>query len=121
MSGRTWRRPLPPGYFHDIGKVPLQLLYHYEIVDERVDWDDICTNERDRFGTDHQEIGFYMALEWKLPEEYRQVIRLHHENGEGSRLAELVRGSQHSRARQDREHDRSRPEKKRRRRRRAAS
>ena len=67
------------------------MLYHYEIADDRVVWDEICVNERDRFGTDHQEIGFYMALEWRLPEAYRQVIRLHHENGEGSRLAELVR------------------------------
>ena len=79
------------GLLHDIGKAPLQLLYHYEIVDDRFGWDEICVNERDRFGTDHQEIGFYMALEWKLPEEYRQTIRLHHETGDGSRLAGLVR------------------------------
>lgn len=79
------------GLFHDIGKVPLQLLYHYDLENTKLGWNEVCANEREKFDTDHQEIGFYMATEWKLPEEYKQVIRLHHEDTEGMRLAELVK------------------------------
>lgn len=88
---REIEKAFTSGLLHDIGKAPLQLLHHYQIVDDRIEWEDICANERDRFETDHQEIGFYMAVEWKLPEEYREAIRLHHENSEESRLAGLVR------------------------------
>lgn len=79
------------GLFHDIGKVPLQLLYHYDLENGKLGWDEVCADERQKFETDHQEIGFYMATEWKLPEEYRQVIRLHHEETDGMRLTELVK------------------------------
>jgi putative nucleotidyltransferase with HDIG domain len=79
------------GLFHDIGKVPLQLLFHYSIDGENLGWDEVCPKERERFGTDHQEIGFYMATEWKLPEEYRHAMRLHHEINGGSPLADLVK------------------------------
>lgn len=51
----------------------------------------MCARERDSFGTDHQEIGFFMAAEWKLPEEYRLAIRLHHEEQTDSPLADLLR------------------------------
>jgi putative nucleotidyltransferase with HDIG domain len=78
------------GLLHDIGKAPLQMLHNYEIVDDSIGWDEICANERNRFDTDHQEIGFYMAVEWKLPEEYREAIRLHHESAKDTRLVELV-------------------------------
>jgi len=79
------------GLFHDIGKVPLQLLFHYTIDGEKLAWDAVCPRERERFGTDHQEIGFYMATEWKLPEDYRHAMRLHHEMNGGSTLAEVVK------------------------------
>jgi putative nucleotidyltransferase with HDIG domain len=79
------------GLLHDIGKVPLQLLFHYSGDGEKVTWDNVCAKERERFGTDHQEIGFYMATEWKLPEEYRHAMRLHHETSEGPPLAEVVK------------------------------
>ncbi len=79
------------GLLHDIGKIPLQLLYHYDIEEENLGWEEVCAGEKDKFDTDHQEIGFYMATEWKLPDEYRQAIRLHHEQTEGMQLAELVK------------------------------
>jgi len=79
------------GLFHDIGKVPLQLLYHYDLENGKLAWDEVCADERGKFDTDHQEIGFYMATEWKLPEDYKQVIRLHHEETDGMRMAELVK------------------------------
>jgi putative nucleotidyltransferase with HDIG domain len=88
---REMEKAYTAGLLHDMGKAPLQLLHRYDIVDKNVEWDAICANERDRFDTDHQETGFYMAVEWKLPEEYRDAIRLHHENSEASQLAQLVR------------------------------
>jgi len=88
---RETEKAFTAGLLHDIGKVPLQLLYHYDLEDKRVSWDEVCAEERNRFDTDHEEIGSYMAKEWKLPEEYRQAIRLHHELTQGMRLADLVR------------------------------
>jgi putative nucleotidyltransferase with HDIG domain len=79
------------GLLHDIGKVPLQLLYHYDISPKALNWEDVCAKETDRFGVDHQTIGFHMATEWKLPEEYRQTIRLHHDQRGASPLGKAVR------------------------------
>lgn len=78
------------GLLHDIGKVPLQLLYQYDGNKGQSGWEDACADEKERFGIDHQEIGFYLATEWKLPDEYRQAIRLHHEKKGESPLARLV-------------------------------
>jgi putative nucleotidyltransferase with HDIG domain len=81
------------GLLHDIGKVPLQLLYRQEFYDPRLTVETACEIEEARYGIDHAQIGSAMAIAWKLPEEYCQAIRLHHrEKGETS-LSTVVRKS----------------------------
>jgi putative nucleotidyltransferase with HDIG domain len=79
------------GLLHDIGKTPLLLKGESGIDGEHQGWHNRCQEEREMFGADHAEIGFCMATEWKLPENYRNAIRLHHEEIEESSLVRLVK------------------------------
>jgi putative nucleotidyltransferase with HDIG domain len=81
------------GLLHDIGKVPLQLLFKYGLNDPKHTMETICDFEETKFGIDHAQIGFEMAMDWKLPEDYRQAIRLHHREHEETVLSSLVRKS----------------------------
>ncbi len=66
---------------HDIGKVPL-LMYggrYRKLTEEARDTGkDIASLEREVFGIDHQEIGYFMSVKWRFPEEFSEVIRTHH-------------------------------------------
>ncbi|MGD0485565.1 MAG: HDOD domain-containing protein [Syntrophorhabdales bacterium] len=66
---------------HDIGKVPL-LMYgdrYRELAEEARDKGrDIASLEREAFGIDHQEIGHFMSVKWRFPEEFSEVIKTHH-------------------------------------------
>ncbi|OPY70355.1 MAG: phosphodiesterase [Syntrophorhabdaceae bacterium PtaU1.Bin034] len=90
-SRKDMDKAFTAGLLHDIGKAPLQLLCHYDIRHDKTSWDSICVEERERFGADHQEIGFCIAREWNLPEDYREVIRLHHEELADSPIAGLMK------------------------------
>jgi putative nucleotidyltransferase with HDIG domain len=81
------------GLLHDIGKVPLQLLFKYGLNNLKYTVETICDFEETKFGIDHAQIGFEMAMDWKLPEDYRQAIRLHHRQQEETVLSSLVRKS----------------------------
>jgi putative nucleotidyltransferase with HDIG domain len=66
---------------HDVGKVILYAHcpdYRQTLEQARARGVDPCGDERGRFGTDHQEIGYYMAVKWRFPEEFCKVIRYHH-------------------------------------------
>lgn len=74
---------------HDIGMVPFFMFdprYRDIVRVSRLKKQSLCDMEEDMFGIDHQELGFYISAEWKLPDEFRKVIRYHH-------LAERVDGS----------------------------
>jgi putative nucleotidyltransferase with HDIG domain len=80
---------------HDIGKI---IFYscgdqYRQIVEEaRQSRRDLFVLEKETFGIDHQEVGYYMAVKWRFPEEFSEVIRNHHERSNGmGRLADLVR------------------------------
>jgi putative nucleotidyltransferase with HDIG domain len=90
-DGPMSEEPFICGLLHDIGKVPLQLLYRYGPSDTKHTTDTICEFEEAKFGIDHAQIGFEMAMEWRLPEDYRQAIRLHHRKREETVLSGLVR------------------------------
>jgi HD-like signal output (HDOD) protein len=52
---------------------------------------DIASLEREAFGIDHQEIGHFMSMKWRFPEEFSEVIRTHHGGPENrTALVDLV-------------------------------
>jgi putative nucleotidyltransferase with HDIG domain len=78
------------GLLHDIGKVPFFLnpdLQSTKVATWHLSWE----KEQETLGTDHCEVGFYMAREWKLPEMLQDVIRLHHQDKLDASLAKSVR------------------------------
>ncbi len=82
------------GMLHDIGKV---VCYAYPDKYDQITRDaanegrDLCSVERERFGTDHQELGYVISRKWRFPEEFSKVIAGHHGNGGGrTGLVELV-------------------------------
>jgi putative nucleotidyltransferase with HDIG domain len=79
---------------HDIGKVPLFThgdQYGTLIEEARRTGEDICSLESRAFGIDHQEVGQFMAVKWRFPQEFSAVIRKHHGNVEtGEPLVDLV-------------------------------
>ncbi len=71
---------------HDIGKVIFYLFseeYRRLLVEARETKQDICRLEKEKFGIDHQEVGYYMAIKWRFPQEFSEVIRGHHGGGDG--------------------------------------
>jgi putative nucleotidyltransferase with HDIG domain len=84
---------------HDIGKIVFYLCAgeYTEIVKAAKDNKrDLAAMEKETFGIDHQEIGYIIAIKWKFPEDFAQVIRHHHEihgNNGYEPLLRLVRGS----------------------------
>ena len=80
---------------HDLGKV---LFYAYGDRYRKVEKEanetgrDICTLEREAFGIDHQEVGYYISIKWRFPEEFSTAIRRHHGPVDGRNpLSDLVR------------------------------
>jgi HD-like signal output (HDOD) protein len=54
----------------------------------------LCQLERETFGVDHQEVGYVIAMKWRLPGEFSTVIREHHERPDGRvALLDLVRAA----------------------------
>ncbi len=82
---------------HDIGKVILYMYlddYRYLINGCDGHRQDLCREERSKFGIDHQEIGYYMSMKWRFPSEFGKVIRYHHDNrpvGECEALIGIIR------------------------------
>ncbi len=79
---------------HDIGKVPLFMhgdRYRKLIAEAGRTGTDICSLESGTFGIDHQEVGQFMAMKWRFPQEFSAVIRKHHGRAEtGEPLVDLV-------------------------------
>jgi putative nucleotidyltransferase with HDIG domain len=66
---------------HDIGKVPLFMqgdAYRALIEEARRTRVDICSLENRAFGIDHQEVGRFLAVKWRFPQEFADVIQQHH-------------------------------------------
>jgi putative nucleotidyltransferase with HDIG domain len=70
---------------HDIGKVPLFIYgdrYRQILEKVRTERSDICSLERDAFGIDHTELGHFISVKWRFPQEFSDVIKGHHGSGE---------------------------------------
>lgn len=80
---------------HDIGKV-IFCMYgdQYRKITEEAQRSSVgLTNlEREKFGIDHQEVGYIMSVKWRFPEEFSEIIRHHHDKPGGeNQLLDLVR------------------------------
>jgi putative nucleotidyltransferase with HDIG domain len=84
---------------HDIGKIVFYLSfdgYSEMAKTAKVNGKDLAMLEKETFGIDHQELGYIIAIKWKFPDDFAQVIRHHHEsysNNGRSSLIRLVKGS----------------------------
>jgi putative nucleotidyltransferase with HDIG domain len=80
---------------HDLGKA---LFYSYGDTYRRLILEaakaekDICMFEKETFGIDHQEVGYYIATKWRFPEEFVAIIKKHHRAPEGlNSLLDLIK------------------------------
>ena len=81
---------------HDLGKAPLFLygdLYRKMRAEAAANGGDICSMEKEAFDIDHTELGHFIAVKWRFPEEFADVILKHHSGGAESAvpLIDIVR------------------------------
>lgn len=80
---------------HDLGKAVFSMYgeeYRKLLREARRTGRDLCSLEQERFGVDHQEVGYVMSRKWRFPEEFCAVIRGHHGRSRGHpALVSLVR------------------------------
>jgi putative nucleotidyltransferase with HDIG domain len=70
------------GLLHDIGKIVLEQYFHSEFSNAlhtaRCEAIPLHEAERKTMGTDHCEIGGWLANKWKLDPQIESVVRFHH-------------------------------------------
>jgi len=73
-------------FLHDIGKIVFFMNFdgYDALINESIDKSmPLSVLERERFGIDHQETGYIIALKWKLPSVFLSIIENHHNNTDG--------------------------------------
>ena len=66
---------------HDIGRVPFFIYgdtYREIQAEAHHTGRDVCSIERDAFGIDHAELGYFMSVKLSFPKSFSAVIRGHH-------------------------------------------
>jgi putative nucleotidyltransferase with HDIG domain len=80
---------------HDIGKIIFYTYgeeYQKLVLLARRTGRDLCALEKEAFGIDHQEVGYFIAVKWRFPEEFCAVVGGHHGMPQGEdRLLDIVR------------------------------
>ena len=80
---------------HDIGKIIFYTYgeeYQKLILLAQKTGRDLIALEQETFGIDHQEVGYFIAIKWRFPEEFCTVVRGHHGKPDGAdRLLDIVR------------------------------
>ncbi len=79
---------------HDIGKTVLAMSidnYNAVINEAIAKGKAVHLVEREKFGIDHQEIGYTIGIKWRFPEEFLYVIRYHHETRTMEKYDNLLR------------------------------
>jgi len=71
------------GLLHDIGKIIFENFFHGDFMrsldlagEKQLP---LFVAEREIFGTDHAEVGAWLAVKWNLAKEVIEVVRWHHE------------------------------------------
>jgi putative nucleotidyltransferase with HDIG domain len=67
---------------HDIGKTVLYMsVENYQAIlnEARSKGKSLDVVEKERFGIDHQDIGYAIGVKWRFPEEFLQAIHYHHD------------------------------------------
>ncbi len=71
------------GLLHDIGQLPLWMLYMEEFAKQRPlppdDWPDNLALEREYFGMDHGKVGRWMGVSWNFMPSFMDVFEHHHD------------------------------------------
>jgi putative nucleotidyltransferase with HDIG domain len=83
---------------HDIGKTVFYVNaddYHAVLKEAAEKARDLAVMEKERYGIDHQEIGYAIGVKWRFPEEFLHAIRHHHAVGADKygNLLKLVRAA----------------------------
>lgn len=87
------------GILHDIGKITLDTYFgqEYRNVVEAArqqrllpHGDAFLALEKQLISLDHTEIGYQLALRWRLPETFKAVIRYHHAPEQAEEAVDLV-------------------------------
>jgi HD-like signal output (HDOD) protein len=82
------------GLLHDIGALPLLLANKTELKEGEgtpgVSWGESLELERERFGTDHCEVGHWIGVSWNFSPTLLEVMVSHHSPREALRDPHLV-------------------------------
>lgn len=72
------------GLMHDIGKAIFGIRIdedYFELIELcQKDDDALLTQEREKYGTDHIEVGTYVLKQWGLPDDIVKIVEEHHED-----------------------------------------
>lgn len=83
LSMRSMGREFVAGLLHDIGKIILDQYFHEEFIaayNMSLDKDmSMYETEMEVCGTNHMEVGYYVAKKWNLPDYLGDVILWHHQ------------------------------------------
>jgi putative nucleotidyltransferase with HDIG domain len=86
------------GIMHDIGRAALAFIeprrYAAFLEGVAAEPSEVLQKERESFGFDHCEAGRRLAVDWKLPQEFLEIISRHHadqENGGPFNLLAVIR------------------------------
>lgn len=74
---------------HDIGKGVFYTRgaeYRKMVKEANETGRDLCSLEKDLFGIDHQEVGHFISMKWRFPEELVAVIQGHHAKADGKNM-----------------------------------
>lgn len=88
LGMRTMGREFVAGLLHDIGKIILDQYFHQEFIaayNMSIEKDrPMYETEMELCGTNHMEVGFYIAQKWNLPSYLGDVILWHHQPSQAS-------------------------------------
>ncbi len=88
LGMKTMGREFVAGLLHDIGKIILDQYFHQEFIAAyamSIEKDrPMYETEMELCGTNHMEVGFFIAQKWNLPPYLADVILWHHQPSQAS-------------------------------------